>query len=110
MTFGRCTEGPRFTCVVDGDTVWIEGEKIRLAGIDAPEMEGKCAAERHGAALAADRLTELLSRGTIAIERDGRDRFGRTLAIVTVDGVSAGTVLIDEGFARPWDGRRRPWC
>lgn len=34
-----CTGNVRHSCVVDGDTLWIEGEKIRLADIDAPETE-----------------------------------------------------------------------
>ena len=35
----------RHTCVVDGDTLWYEGTKIRLIGIDAPEVQGRCANE-----------------------------------------------------------------
>ena len=44
-TFALCAEGPRTTCVVDGDTFWLNGEKVRLADINAPETHGAtCAA------------------------------------------------------------------
>lgn len=111
-----CSGASRVTCVVDGDTVWIDGEKIRLADIDAPEIEAPCVDARVKAALAAGRLAELLGRGGYVIARgdpvDGRqqDRFGRSLAVILVDGVSVGSVLVDEELARPWTGRRENWC
>lgn len=40
------TQGARYNCVVDGDTLWWQGEKIRIAEIDAPEIQGRCPAER----------------------------------------------------------------
>ncbi|WP_306623965.1 MULTISPECIES: hypothetical protein [Agrobacterium] len=36
--FGKCTGGHRTACVVDGDTLWIDGTKVRIADIDAPEI------------------------------------------------------------------------
>ncbi len=71
--------------------------------------------ERVLAARAAGRLAELLS-GPHEIVRgdpaDGRlqDRYGRTLAVIRVGGVSVGTILVREGLARPWTGRRSNWC
>ncbi|WP_394357150.1 hypothetical protein [Sphingopyxis indica] len=38
------------------------------------------------------------------------DRYGRKLRIVVRGGTSVGSVLVAEGLARPWEGRRRPWC
>nr|MDX8317344.1 thermonuclease family protein [Agrobacterium rosae] len=35
-TFSMCNGGHRITCVVDGDTFWFRGEKIRIADIDTP--------------------------------------------------------------------------
>lgn len=105
-----CGSGKRHTCVVDGDTVWIAGEKIRLLDIDAPETDGACDAERMLSAQATRRLAELLETDAARIERDGLDRFGRTLAILRIGGVSAGGQLVEEGLARPWSGRRESWC
>ena len=39
-SFALCAEGPRSTCVVDGDTFWLNGEKVRMADINAPETHG----------------------------------------------------------------------
>ena len=108
LALALCPPPPaiRHTCVVDGDTVWIEGEKIRLAGIDAPEINGRCEYERNLARQARDRLVSLLNSRTIVIERTGTDRYGRTLAYVS----GAGEVLVQEGLAKRWRGRREPWC
>ena len=56
-TYRKCFGGDRFACVVDGDTLWIEGAKIRIADIDAHEIsEPKCATERALGIRATDRL------------------------------------------------------
>jgi micrococcal nuclease len=62
--------------VTDGDTIRCEGERIRLLGIDAPELPDHC---REGRS-----LREAMS-GTMRISRVGEDRYGRTLAIVESD-------------------------
>jgi len=106
-----CGPGPRVNCIVDGDTFWLAGEKIRIENIDTPEIsEPKCPAERAAGERAKVRLQQLLSDGEIAIQRTGVDRYKRTLAVVRVNGRDVGEVLIREGFARRWDGARRPWC
>lgn len=47
-----CAPGPRDNCVVDGDTFWRAGEKIRLADIATPEIEGKPTAPHRAVASA----------------------------------------------------------
>ncbi len=76
--FALCSTAPRVSCVVDGDTFWLQGEKIRIAELEP---------------------------GT----RD-RDRYGRLLRTVRRNGRSLGAVLIAEGLAEPWRGRRSDWC
>ncbi|MEL7728695.1 thermonuclease family protein [Citromicrobium bathyomarinum] len=105
-----CAPGPRAHCVHDGDTVWIEGEKIRLQDIDAPELNGACEYETRLALLARDRLIVLLNSRRFEIARSGKDRYGRTLAIIHWGGRSIGDQLVAEGLARTWSGRREPWC
>lgn len=95
----------RITCVVDGDTVWIAGEKIRLLDIDAPEMKGKCPAESALAVRSRDRLVALLRERQVTIARGGVDRYGRTLARLG----DVGEALVREGLAKRW-GDRRGWC
>ena len=104
-----CPPGPRDNCTVDGDTLWWKGEKIRIADIDTPEIDGKCAYEKQTAIRARNRLATLLG-GKFRIHREGQDRYGRTLAIITVNGRSVGDMLVSEGLARTWTGRREPWC
>jgi len=101
-------------CVIDGDTFQYRGDRIRIADIDAPETGGaKCASERALGDRARHRLAELLSAGDFRLTAFGsrdRDQYGRALRVVYQGGQSVGTVLVSEGLARPWEGRRRPWC
>lgn len=111
--FGRC-EGPtRVTCVVDGDTFWYRGLKIRIADINAPELgHPSCAYEAQLAETATRRLTDLLNAGpfTLAVEGRETDRYGRALRVVLRGGRSLGEVLEREGLAEHWHGRRGDWC
>lgn len=111
--FGYCPRGGADRCVVDGDTFRLDGARIRIADIDAPETHPpRCARERRLGDAATRRLQQLLGEGPfdlVAGRRD-TDRYGRKLRIVERDGRSIGAMLVDEGLARPWEGRRRPWC
>lgn len=111
LVAGICVDGPRDNCVVDGDTFWLGREKFRLANIDAPELsEPRCSSERRLARKATRRLFQLLVGQELTIERQGLDKYGRTLALVTASGRDVGEVLVSEGLARVWTGRRLPWC
>tara|TARA_R110002073_G_scaffold76548_1_gene185815 strand:+ start:1468 stop:1827 length:360 start_codon:yes stop_codon:yes gene_type:complete len=97
--------------VIDGDTVQIGEERIRLIDIDTPELRGAdCDAERLLGQRAAERLAALLQGRDIVIERTGTDVYGRTLARLRVDGRDAGALLVAEGYAVEWSGRRHDWC
>jgi endonuclease YncB( thermonuclease family) len=113
VEFGFCHSGGGTNCVVDGDTIWLNGENIRLADIDTPEThEAKCASEQALGDQATQRLRELLNSGPVnvsSIDRD-TDRYGRKLRIVAVGGVSVGETLVGEGLARWYAGGRRSWC
>lgn len=111
--FVLCTESPRTTCVVDGDTFWLNGEKIRIADINAPEThEAACPQEQALGKRAALRLVGLLNVAAFRLEVEGRatDRYGRSLRVVRRDGRSLGDTLIREGLAEPWRGKRSNWC
>jgi micrococcal nuclease len=110
-TFPLCNSGKRYTCTVDGDTVWLRGEKIRLKGIDAPEKsKPKCRSERELARKATRRLKAILSNNEWVIERDGEDRYGRTLAVFWIGDQTAGQMLVMEKLARNWAGHKESWC
>lgn len=99
-------------CVVDGDTFWLAGEKIRIENIDAPETHRSgCDAERELGKIARLALQRHLTRGlALKITRSGKDRYGRTLARVSVNGRDAGEALVAAGLAVPWEGRMHEWC
>ena len=111
--FARCAGPGRVTCVVDGDTIWYRGSKIRLADVNAPEVsQPACEAEAALGARATRRLTELLNAGPFSLTRAGRDmdRYGRLLRTITRRGTSLGGTLEGEGLAERWQGRRGNWC
>lgn len=113
VSFSLCHTGGGTDCVVDGDTIWMGGEKIRIADIDAPETHpSRCAEEARLGEAATLRLQALLNAGPVrlaAADRD-TDRYGRKLRIVMRGNASIGGMLVREGFAREWTGRRQPWC
>jgi micrococcal nuclease len=111
--FVRCGSGARVTCVVDGDTFWYRGSKIRLSDINSPETgQPGCASERALGERATDRLIALLNRGAFTLTASGRDmdRYGRLLRVASRDGQSIGAMLVAEGLAEQWQGRRGNWC
>jgi endonuclease YncB( thermonuclease family) len=111
--FTLCTSAPRETCVIDGDTFWLAGEKVRIADINAPETaQAECASERQRGETAKLRLLQLLNQGPVQLvdEARSRDRYGRRLAVAMQQGESLGARLVAEGLAEPWRGRRSSWC
>jgi endonuclease YncB( thermonuclease family) len=112
-TFGFCHIGGGTNCVVDGDTLWIQGQKVRVADIDAPETHDyRCPQEKALGDRATQRLIQLVNSGSVSlqpIDRD-EDRYGRKLRIVSVNGTSIGDTLVSEGLARYYEGGRKPWC
>lgn len=98
--------------VIDGDSLACGNERIRIVGLDTAELRGRCHAEVRLARAARARMQQLVARG-IVIERRGRDRYRRTLAVVRVrGGQDVADILIRQRLARAYDGRgrRRSWC
>lgn len=113
-SYERCGSGPRINRIVDGDTLWSKGVKIRIADIDTPEIsQPRCAAEKALGERATVRLMELVNAGSfdiLAWKNRDKDRNGRKLRILVRDGRSLGDILVSEGLARTWTGQRLPWC
>ncbi|MCB1502439.1 MAG: thermonuclease family protein [Bauldia sp.] len=108
--------------IVDGDTlalrarVWIGVDLVvsaRIRGIDAPELQGKCAEEKAMAAAARDRLASAAVSGRVRLMRIENDKYaGRVVAdVVTDDGTDLGAAMLASGLVRPYEGGGRlPWC
>lgn len=106
---------PAAVDVIDGDTFRYAGETIRIADIDTPETHPpRCPREAELGTRATRRLDQLLGEGGFELrpnpEGRTRDRYGRRLMIVERRGRSLGAILVAEGLARPWTGRRMAWC
>lgn len=88
---------------IDGDTLRCGRERIRLLGIDAPELPGHCRRGRKcvdGDPVASRAaLAAAIARGPATIERRGRDRYGRTLARVRVNGADLSAHMVRTGMA-----------
>ena len=84
----------------DGDTcTTTTGEKIRLACIDTPELRGE-RADPIPARRARDYLNDLVAGKEVSIRRITKDRYGRTVAELSKDGINIQEHLVSAGFAR----------
>jgi len=101
----------RLLRVFDADTILVQlpggdHERVRLLGVDAPEVKGYRDAEPGGEEAKA-RARELLGSGPVRLEADGtadeRDGYQRLLRYVHLpDGRDLGRTLIEEGYARAY--------
>ena len=107
--------------IVDGDTfevsarIWL-GEavdvRVRIEGIDAPELHARCAEEFRRAEAARDYLSQRIAGGEVELSDVRYDKYGgRIRAVVRDGGGNVGEAMIAAGLARPYHGeRRRSWC
>ena len=87
--------------MVDGDTFWIGGEKVRIADIDTPETHPpRCAAKPRSASARRCGCRQLLNAGPVTLAAADRDtdRYGRLLRIVERDGRSLGANWSTKGW------------
>ena len=108
--------------VIDGDTfearvrVWPGldvSTKVRLRNIDAPELHARCADELAKAQASRTALETMLAAGAVSVSQVGLDKYGgRVDALVaTRDTADVSAALLNGGWARSYDGRRRgSWC
>jgi endonuclease YncB( thermonuclease family) len=108
--------------VIDGDTfearvsVWPGLEirtRVRLRGIDAPELHARCDDEWARAQTARAALEKILAQGGVTIAQVGPDKYaGRVDAVVSTRSTAdVSAALLSGGWARSYDGgRRQSWC
>lgn len=107
--------------VIDGDTfraqipVWdglTVTTLVRLYGIDAPEIHGKCKDEKDKAIQAKEALARFLQGEIITLHSVQPDKYaGRVVAEVRVNFESVATQMIDRGLAKKYTGgERQGWC
>jgi endonuclease YncB( thermonuclease family) len=108
--------------VIDGDTfearvrIWPGMDvttKVRLRGIDAPEMHARCDDERAKALAARDALAQILNQGAVGIAQVGQDKYGGRVdaEVSTASTTDVSAVMLSRGLARRYSGgRRQSWC
>ena len=108
--------------VIDGDTIavrariWIGQSvdtRVRIVGVDTPELRGECALEIELAAAARELVVEALGDQPVTLRDVRYDKFGgRVLARVeSYTGEDIARLLIAAGLGRPYDsGKRAAWC
>ena len=89
--------------VVDGDTVEVQGQRIRLHGIDAPESAQECATATGRSYRCGQAATDALSRtvrgAPVACAVRGTDRYGRRVAVCYLDGADLNAWMVASGHA-----------
>jgi endonuclease YncB( thermonuclease family) len=106
---------------IDGDTflarVHQQGgrdlvARVRLRGIDAPELKAACQEELDKAEAASEALRRLLGQGGVAIYNLGTEKYGRILAdVATSRTANVSAALLAGGYARSYNGGHRDgWC
>jgi endonuclease YncB( thermonuclease family) len=108
--------------VLDGDTfearvhIWPGVEittRVRLRGIDAPELRARCDSEQAKALAAREALARLLAQGAVGISRVGQDKYGGRVDadVSTAVAPDVSAAMLQGGYARPYSGgRRESWC
>ena len=88
--------------IIDGDTIILNGEKIRFSGIDTPELKQTCLKDDQEVpcGMTAKRLlAEKISNATVECISEGKDTYKRTLAECFVNGESLSKFLVRSGYA-----------
>jgi endonuclease YncB( thermonuclease family) len=88
--------------VIDGDTIVIHGQHIRLEGIDAPETAQRCGTPGHEWACGQDAsvaLSNWLANQTVSCSPKGKDRYQRTLAQCFLGSDDIQARLVSNGWA-----------
>jgi len=88
--------------VVDGDTIVLNGEKIRFSGIDTPELKQTCLKDDQKVncgMTAKILLVKKIGNNTPECIKEGKDAYKRTLAECFVNGESLSVFLVRSGYA-----------
>lgn len=87
--------------VIDGDTIEIDEQRIRLDGYDAPESGSMCG-RTNVYQKASSALSDAIGTRTVNCEIKGKDRYERYIADCEVGGLNLAEHMVREGWARDW--------
>lgn len=107
--FGSCEGNPN--CVIDGDTIRLAGQTVKIAGMVAPDIHTpQCSAEGELGAKAVQQLTALLNSGKVTLGGSARDEDGEMRTTVLVSGHDVAAAMIDAGVAQDRGSIEPNWC
>lgn len=102
--------------VYDGDTMTVNidlgfdisiKKKVRLLGLDAPEIKTKDKSEKKLAIEIRDFLREMLLGKEVVVITEKPDKYGRSLCVMKHGGTIVNQLLIELNYARPYYGEKR---
>jgi endonuclease YncB( thermonuclease family) len=88
--------------IVDGDTLRIDGDRVRLWGMDAPERKQACQISGQSVPIgqrATDTLRQILTNGPLRCDAKDRDRYGRTVSECWAGEVNVSEAMVRLGWA-----------
>tara|TARA_B110001452_G_scaffold200768_1_gene170799 strand:- start:233 stop:712 length:480 start_codon:yes stop_codon:yes gene_type:complete len=88
--------------IIDGDTIYLNGEKIRFTGIDTPELDQTCiknGIKKPCGVTAKNILSKKIGNNKVECIDEGKDRYKRTLAECFVNNESLSRYLVRSGYA-----------
>lgn len=113
LVFGLCSAGGLTNCVASGDSFYLGGKTVRIAGIEAPQLYGAaCPREAALGRQAAAKLQQILNAGELEMTKTAQnlDGYGLLLRNVSVNGTNVGQTLVTARLAREIGDDSRRWC
>ncbi|KAA3504413.1 MULTISPECIES: nuclease [Rhizobium/Agrobacterium group] len=110
--FAFCGRSGLNNCVADGNTFWMKGVKMQLAGIEVPQIDrARCMEERQRGFIAKVRLRDMLNAGTFDVASSaGASGQAMERKRLSRSGVSFADQLVREGLAHPASAKNQSWC
>jgi endonuclease YncB( thermonuclease family) len=107
--FAFCGRSGLNNCVADGNTFWMKGVKMKLAGIEVPQTDqARCMNERQKGFAAKVRLRDMLNGGAFEVASAGNGS-GEQKSL-SRSGMSFAEQLMREGLAHPATAKNQSWC
>ncbi len=101
--FTLIDEAPK---VVDGDTLELQGQRVRIWGVDAPESDQTCTSQfgrpYDCGARATEHLTAFIGNRAVECWVEAKDIYGRNVSICSVNGRDIGDEMVRSGWALDW--------
>ena len=111
VKFGQCYNSDGRDCVLTGDTIYVDHQRVQIAGIEAPQISAAaCRREKERGISAAVALSGLLQSGEVTVSPTFLDEYGRAVSAVRVKGQDIGQKMVDYSLVRRFTGEKQQWC